>query len=221
MITASSLYAANARSTRSAANVITRRNAVAAANTVAAAFGAQKSNNISSQSALFDQFIPHSQGFSIEDMISQNMQNPPFAPANSSVQGLFLDSDRPLVERTLRAFGLTERDDVRVFVIPRSNGSRRGLQAGSFIHRPTTSRQTDRISRSIRRLSTQIRDKELGISESAQRAQRKGQDAENKLDRELSLMRIRLAEYRQLLRREQQRLANGPRRGWIVVERDE
>jgi len=154
---------------------------------------------------------------------------------------LYSESDRLLVERTRQAFELTDRDDVRVFVIPASQRNRRGLQTGSFIHRPTTSRQTERLNISINRLVRQIAEKEIEIannSDSESRRSLVGADdensryraerdsgrisgSENDCTRELHLMRTRLEEYRLLLRREQQRLASGPRRGWIVVEREE
>ena len=154
---------------------------------------------------------------------------------------LYSESDRLLVERTRQAFGLTDRDDVRVFVIPASQRNRRGLQPGSFIHKPTTSRQTERLNISINRLVRQIAEKEIEITNNSNSESRRsliGADDENSryraerdrdrisgnendCTRELQLMRMRLEEYRLLMRREQQRLAGGPRRGWIVVEREE
>ena len=205
MITASSIYAAN--SIRNTA----RRGAVG--------FGAPAAKP---QAALFDQFIPQSQDFPPECLLLQALQSlqnqsPFLFSANS--EGFFLESDRPQVERVRRAFGLTDSDNVRVFVIPRSNRGGRGLSTGSFIYRPTTSRQTERISRSIRRVSREIREIEYGTANRV--PNRAEKTAEIEEARELHLLRVKLTEYQQQLRREQQRLANGPRRGWIVVEREE
>jgi len=216
-----------------------------------------------SQSAFFDQFIPQSDELVSDNQFSHDNQNQSDLFPNSGIPGVFSDADQSLIERTLRMFGLTERDQVRVFVIPRGMRNRRGLQPGSFIHRPTRNRQTDRISRSIRRVTTQIRERELGNSErnrnerndrfdrsdrsdrtpqarfgmpissentrqndanrnrdNGRNRNRSEQSSEQNAARELRLLRLRLAEYRRQLAREQQRLANGPRRGWIVVERD-
>lgn len=257
------------------AGAITRVNALYAANSVrntarrGGGFGASALARPAAQpqTALFDQFVSQSDELMSDNPFQQNQdhshsQSQPQSDlfSNANTPNVFSNADDALIERTLRMLGLTERDQVRVFVIPRGMRGRRGLQPGSFIHRPTRNRQTDRISRSIRRVTNQIRERELGNSErnrnerndrferttrfgmpvssentrlgraesdrdrnrnSINNNNRSEQSSEQNAARELRLLRLRLAEYRRQLAREQQRLANGPRRGWIVVERDE
>jgi len=234
-VTAASIYAAN--SVRNTARRSGGFNAVTTAQPAA-----------HSQAALLDEFIPQSSPFEQPDLFT-----------NPNTSGVFGHDDDPQIERTLRMFGLTERDQVRVFVIPRGQGNRRGLQPSSFIHRPTRNRQTDRISQSIRRVTTQIRERELNAADRNNRDNRLNRNGRDRFERssrfgmpvtpanavqsgsersrterdrternnndqsaarELRMLRLRLMEYRRQLAREQQRLANGPRRGWIVVERD-
>ncbi|MCL2168789.1 MAG: hypothetical protein FWB74_02045 [Defluviitaleaceae bacterium] len=134
-----------------------------------------------------------------------------------------LDSDASLIDRTRQFFGLTARDRVQIFVIPRGQGGRRGLQPGAFMHRPTTNRRTQQLNLLINRTGRQIREKELDSPRDYNYDEQTQiqKDEERAAARELQLLRLRLEEYRQQMRREQQRLANGPRRGFIVVERDE
>ncbi|MCL2851795.1 MAG: hypothetical protein FWE20_01990 [Defluviitaleaceae bacterium] len=79
--------------------------------------------------------------------------------------GVHLESDRPLVERTLRSFRLTDRDRVQIIVI--SPSQRRGIlrNTGSFIHRPTTSSRSKRIEARISRWEREIQKLETGITE--------------------------------------------------------
>jgi len=181
-----------------------------------AASGAQRRDN---PFDITDQFIPQS---ALLDF------NPPSIIQTLSSGGMFLEADRALVERTRDAFGLTDRDAVQVFVIPANQRGRRGLQAGSHIYRPTSSRRTQQLSISINRITRQLREEELNLSASNLKnnfenceTNKADEKEENKKARELHSLRMRLTEYRRLLRQENQRLANAPRRGWIVVEREE
>jgi len=180
-----------------------------------------KASGKSGQAAAFAQFIP--QDVSHENMLLQMMMNQPPMPAISNTPGIFLESDRPiLVERTRRAFGLNDRDEVQVFVIPRDQRRRRGFQTGSFIYRPTTSRRTERLNRSIIRTERLIRELEMDKNNNDECCEKTNLICKtDKPDREIHLLRMRLIEYQQRLTQERRRLANGPRRGWIVVEREE
>ena len=148
---------------------------------------------------------------------NQDVQN---GNANQGVIGQFFihnsgvhqETDRPLVERTLRAFRLTDRDRVQVIVI--SPSQRRGIlrTAGSFIHRPTTSIKTKRLSARINRVEREIQELEIGITDKDM--------TDKEISRELHLLRYNLDVFKRALRAEQARLARLPRTGWIVVERD-
>jgi len=176
------------------------------------------SRNITAQSGV-NVALQSSGNVALQESGTQNPHTSQFfAPTDlfTPQGGFYSESDRLLVERTRQAFGLTDRDDVRVFVIPASQRNRRGLQPGSFIHRPTTSRQTERLNISINRLVRQIAEKVMEIANNSNSESRRsliGADDENsryraerdkgsisgsKNDcaRELQLMRMRLEEYR-------------------------
>jgi hypothetical protein len=140
--------------------------------------------------------------FSLEDELIASVE-----VASSSIFNN--ESDGSLIEAVRQMQGLTDRDQVQVFVVP--PGTRRP-QVGNFMHRPTTSMLSQRLVGRIATLKREIQELELGIGK-----EELSKDEEN---REINSRERRLERFESELRRERRRLAQAPRRGWIVVQRN-
>ncbi|MCL2217374.1 MAG: hypothetical protein FWB91_10200 [Defluviitaleaceae bacterium] len=130
--------------------------------------------------------------------------------AQQQLQGWLqgLEQDRELVERTRQAFGLTDRDNVQVFVVPRGQNR---IRPGSVITRPNTSPRLQELQRLINNTNARIHELEIGTQ------------SEELTDEEKSRMknslRNTITQNERALNRERARIATLPRSGWIVVER--
>jgi len=133
------------------------------------------------------------------------------APIVPSRRGIYSEADRPLVDKIWKAHGLTDRDNVQIFVVPKNSR----VRTGSFIHRPTESQRTRRLMLEVTRLQNQLRDIEMGNNENRQN---QTQMTEQEVARERHVLRREIATRQRALRNERARLANGPRHGFIVVK---
>ena len=136
-----------------------------------------------------------------------------FNPSGAIVsnRGIYSAADRPLVDQIWQAHGLTNRDNVRIFVVPPNSR----IRPGSFIHRPTENAATRRLSLKITRLQRQLQENETGISQQSRFDEAEVNERENA--RERHNLKREIEEHRRSLRRARRRLADAPRSGFIVA----
>ncbi|MCL2202415.1 MAG: hypothetical protein FWB88_00550 [Defluviitaleaceae bacterium] len=130
----------------------------------------------------------------------------------NEVGGLFATSeeDKALVESVRRFLGLTDRDAVRIFVVPKGQNR---VPVGSFLQSNTSSPRTQELHINIRSVRGRLRDFEAGIFDP-----RLTDEERNGL---INSMQRSLEAYERALTKEMARLAAMPRSGVIVVEREQ
>ena len=128
--------------------------------------------------------------------------------AASLSSGVF-DQDRDIIDRVRQTWGLTERDNVQVFVVPA--GQLRRMPITSFITRPTTSPRLQQITLSISMSMNRITELEMGLCDPSL--------TEEERARMITGLEGNLSRYERAASRERARLAVAPRSGVIVVER--
>jgi len=120
-----------------------------------------------------------------------------------------LEADREQIDRIRRNFGLNDRDQVNVILVPFNSR----IRPKSFITRPTTSPRAEQLSRQVRSSEARLRNIEAGIC------------AEIKTDQErisiMNMLRQTIRVANRALNRERSRIAALPRSGFIVAKRDE
>jgi predicted nucleic acid-binding OB-fold protein len=119
------------------------------------------------------------------------------------------ESDKELIEQVRRFAGLTDNDNVRIFVVPK--GQTR-IQTSSVIIRPNTSPQAQQISLNISRSQRRLHEIEKGINHDDLSDEEKS--------RLKGALQSNVRSYERALARERARIATMPRSGWIIVERE-
>jgi len=130
----------------------------------------------------------------------------------NEVRGLFATSadDHALVESVRRFMGLTDRDAVRIFVVPKGQNR---VPVGSFLNSNTSSPRTQELHINIRSVRGRLRDFEAGIFDP--------QVTDEERNGLINATQRSLAEYERALAKEMARLAAMPRSGVVVVEREQ
>jgi len=118
--------------------------------------------------------------------------------------------DSALVESVRRAMGLTDRDNVSIFVVPKGQNR---VPVGSFLNSNTSSGRTQRLHINIRSAKSRLRELENGMSDP--------QLTSDERSRSVHSMRRSIEEYKRELAGEMARLAAMPRSGVVVVEREQ
>ena len=121
------------------------------------------------------------------------------------------EQDRALIDSIRQAWGLTDRDNVQVFVVPPGQLSR--MPFTSFVTRPTTSPRLQQLTINVTASMGRISELERGLGDPSLT------DAERA--RRIAGLEESLSRYKREVARERNRLANGPRSGIILVERGE
>jgi len=130
-----------------------------------------------------------------------------------SRRGFYSEADRGLVDKIWKAHGLTDRDNVQIFVVPKNSR----VQTGTFIHRPTESHKTRRLMLEITRMLRQLGELERTSSTNTKDGGKLHEPSEQEVARERHILQRDIESRRRTLARERKRLANGPRSGFIVV----
>jgi hypothetical protein len=130
----------------------------------------------------------------------------------NEVRSLFATSeeDNALVESVRQFLGLTDRDTVRIFVVPKGQNR---VPVGSFLNSNTSSPRTQELNINIRSVRGRLREFEAGIFDP-----RLTDEERNGL---VNSTQRSLEEYERALSKEMARLAAMPRSGVIVVEREQ
>ena len=118
--------------------------------------------------------------------------------------------DSALVESVRRALGLTDRDNVSIFVVPKGQNR---VPVGSFLNSNTSSSRTQRLNVNIRSAKSRLRELENGMSDPQLTSDERARSANS--------MRRSIEEYARELAGEMARLAAMPRSGVVVVEREQ
>ena len=120
------------------------------------------------------------------------------------------ENDSAFIEKIRQAWGFTNRDQVRIFVVPKGQSR---VRVGSFLNDNRNSRRTNELHINMRSTRHRLNELELGLSDPILTDdERRGL---------IASMQSRLTEYERALKAEMARLAAMPRSGVIVVEREE
>jgi hypothetical protein len=120
------------------------------------------------------------------------------------------DEDKALVESVRRFMGLTDRDSVRIFVVPKGQNR---VPVGSFLNSNTSSARTQELNINIRSVRGRLQEMEAGIFDP-----RLTEEERNGL---INSTQRSLEAYERALAKEMARLAAMPRSGVVVVEREQ
>jgi len=119
------------------------------------------------------------------------------------------ERDRALIDALRQMHGLTDRDNVQIFIVPKGQNR---IQPGSFITRPTTSPRAEELTRLISRNRTLMQELKIGIQ---------SEDlTDDQKSARINSLRNTISTNERDLHRERARIATLPRSGWIIVERD-
>jgi len=119
-----------------------------------------------------------------------------------------LEKDKDLIEATRIAFGLTNEDNVQIFVVPKGQNR---IQLGSVITRPTTSPRAEQLTRLVSSTTARLREVEIGTYSK--------ELTDDERARMMGSLRSEINRNQRALSRERARIATLPRSGWIIVER--
>jgi hypothetical protein len=120
-----------------------------------------------------------------------------------------VQDDSSLIESVRSMWGLTDQDNVRIFVV--EPGQLRRMPITSFVTRPTTSRRLEQLNRSLTSSMGRVSELERGLDDPNK--------TESERARAIAGLEENIRRYRREVNQERRRLAVAPRSGVIVVER--